>query len=68
MDEYVALVDVDDRRLLQLIADGCSVAEAADALGWQLRYAGQRLQSLRRRLKVGSTAEVVALVIRWRRA
>ena len=63
MDGSITSVDADDHRLLVLIADGCSAAEAADALGWNLSHAGRRLEALRRRLGVDSTAQAVAAVV-----
>lgn len=63
MDDPIHSVDAGDYRLLVLIADGRSAAEAAEVLGWDVLRAGRRLRSLRQRLGVDSTAQAVAAVV-----
>lgn len=54
--------DEDDRRLLDALSAGATVAEAASALHISLRTANRRLAAIRTRLGVESTAEAVT---RW---
>lgn len=51
-----------DRRLVELLAAGRSAAEAGELLGLTLGATAVRLQALRRRLGVTSTAKVIIAV------
>lgn len=55
--------DAQERRLLALLRDGASAAEAADEADVPLVEVAQRLVAVRRRLGVSSTAEAVARVV-----
>lgn len=48
-----------DRRLLELLADGLSVGQAAQELGFSRRTADRRLRAIRARLGVATTVEAV---------
>ena len=47
------------RRLLKLLAQGCTISEAADRLHISLRTAHRRLRAAREAMGVGSNAEAL---------
>jgi DNA-binding NarL/FixJ family response regulator len=55
-----AVVAPERRRLLQLLAEGWTLGEAATELGWSRRTADRRLDAARRALGTETTAEAVA--------
>jgi len=55
-----AEVTAERRRLLQLLADGWTLGEAATELGLSRRTADRRLDAARRALAAGTTAEAVS--------
>jgi DNA-binding CsgD family transcriptional regulator len=57
-------VGAEDERLLRMLADGCSVAEIAREVNRTKRSVERRLANLRKRLGVGSTAELALLAAR----
>ncbi|MBV9950599.1 MAG: response regulator transcription factor [Acidimicrobiia bacterium] len=52
-------LDTDSRRLLDLLADGATLTEAATALGYSRRTVQRRLEGLRRQLGVRTNREAI---------
>jgi DNA-binding NarL/FixJ family response regulator len=59
-DDPLAALDSDQRRLLELLAGGCTLDDAAHALSYSRRTVNRRLADIRAGLGVQTTAEALA--------